>query len=158
MNRHCLTTAALLAAFPVAVMGETYEVSNASSVALETGDVVSAVTTDIPDALPDVGSTPLFHLDASRTNGWVFASGTNAVTKIPSLVGSRYLYVRPNSEFWSWRKRSSFRAFFADFSGFKAFSGFGVFSALGAFGGLGFRSVPGVSSGTLSVSSAFSRP
>ena len=101
MNRHCLTTAALLAAFPVAVMGETYEVSNASSVALETGDVVSAVTTDIPDALPDVGSTPLFHLDASQTNGWVFASGTNAVTKIPSLVGSRYLYVKPNSEFWS---------------------------------------------------------
>ena len=79
----------------------TYEVSNSDSLSLETGDVVSAVTADIPDVLPDVGSTPLFHLDASQTNGWVFASGTNAVTKIPSLVGSRYLYVKPNQNFWN---------------------------------------------------------
>ena len=99
MNKATMTVAAGALAF--AALAATYEVSNTDVLSMSSGDVASAATASIPDDLPSVGPTPLFHLDASRTNGWVFASGTNAVTKIPSLVGSRYLYVEPGQNFWN---------------------------------------------------------
>ena len=40
-----------------------------------------------PAGLP----TPLFHFDATRTNDWTFNAARTQVTKIPSLVGDRYL-------------------------------------------------------------------
>ena len=35
--------------------------------------------------------TPLYHFDATRTNNWVFNAARTQVSKIPSLVGDRYL-------------------------------------------------------------------
>ena len=46
------------------------------------------------DELPDIGVTPIFHLDASETNGWTFVEGSSGellVTKAPSKVGTRVL-------------------------------------------------------------------
>ena len=40
-----------------------------------------------PSDLP----APVFHFDATRTNGWTFNASGTEVSKIPSLTGSRYL-------------------------------------------------------------------
>lgn len=72
-------------------------VSDSHRITVASGDTVSPQTTAVCDTLPDVGSRPIFHLDASQTNGWTFGENGMSVTKIPSLIGERYLYVKPGS-------------------------------------------------------------
>lgn len=81
----------LTVAWTVAVAGlfaKTNEVGDVWALQLSNGDVAAAVSTSIPEILPDAG-TPIFHLDASQTNEWTIDGGM--VSRIPSLVGSRYL-------------------------------------------------------------------
>ena len=69
-------------------------VSDSGRITVSSGDSVVPETEAVPDVLPDVGSTPIFHLDASRTNGWTFGANGTSVRKLPSLVGARYLLSR----------------------------------------------------------------
>ena len=66
-------------------------VSDSHRITVASGDTFSPQTTAVCDTLPDVGSQPIFHLDASRTNGWTFGENGTSVRKLPSLVGVRYL-------------------------------------------------------------------
>ena len=66
-------------------------VSDAGKITVSSGDTVVPETEAVADTLPDVGSQPIFHLDASRTNGWTFGENGTSVRKLPSLVGVRYL-------------------------------------------------------------------
>ena len=66
-------------------------VSDSPRVTVASGDVVVPETTAVADMLPDVGSEPIFHLDASQTNGWTFGANGTSVRKLPSLAGVRYL-------------------------------------------------------------------
>jgi len=72
------------------------------SVTLTNGDQLTSSTIDVP-TLPASAGTPIFHLDASSTNGWTFAvsGGTNYVTKCPSATGDgRYLTFDSNGGTW----------------------------------------------------------
>ena len=66
-------------------------VSDSPRVTIVSGDVVVPETAAVANVLPDVGSQPIFHLDASQTNGWTFGANGTSVRKLPSLAGVRYL-------------------------------------------------------------------
>ncbi len=54
-------------------------------------------------SLPTAAGTPIFHIDASVTNGWEFSlnNGTNMVTRCPSATGDgRYLTFDSNNGQW----------------------------------------------------------
>lgn len=72
------------------------------SVTLTNSDVLTSSTVAAP-ALPAAAGAPIFHLDASVTNGWEFSAvgGTNYVTKCPSATGDgRYLTFNANGGQW----------------------------------------------------------
>ena len=73
-----------------------YQVSNLPGKnVFASGDKIIAYSQSISDTRPIISVEPSFHLDASQADGWTMVDGTNAVKKIPSLVGSRYLFVTP---------------------------------------------------------------
>lgn len=72
----------------VASYAITNDVLDVETLHLADGDAAVAVSAQVPETLPDV-ATPIFHVDASQTNGWTV--GSNGVSRIPSLAGSRYL-------------------------------------------------------------------
>ena len=80
-------------------------VSDSHRITVASGDTVSPQTTAVCDTLPDVGSQPIFHLDASRTNGWTFGANGTSVRRLPSLVGARYLLSRTGSYIHDLSKR-----------------------------------------------------
>ena len=80
-------------------------VSDSHRITVASGDTVSPQTTAVCDTLPDVGSGPIFHLDASRTNGWTFGANGTSVRRLPSLVGARYLLSRTGSYIHDLSKR-----------------------------------------------------
>lgn len=80
-------------------------VADAFKVAVASGDTVFPQTVAVSDTLPDVGSGPIFHLDASRTNGWTFGANGTSVRRLPSLVGARYLLSRTGSYIHDLSKR-----------------------------------------------------
>ena len=57
----------------------------------QSGKIVIAPSTVSAVGEPEGLPTPLFHFDATRTNDWTFNAARTQVTKIPSLVGDRYL-------------------------------------------------------------------
>ena len=57
----------------------------------QSGKIVIAPSTVSVVGEPAGLPTPLFHFDATRTNDWTFNAARTQVTKIPSLVGDRYL-------------------------------------------------------------------
>ena len=94
-------------AFAIASVAAQLGVSDAGGLIVESGDVVSPSTASAPSSLPAVGSGPIFHLDASRTNGWTFGTSGTSVRKIPSLVGNRYLMSRTGSYIHDLSKRDA---------------------------------------------------
>lgn len=88
MNTKILLTCISAAALAVCAQADTVITDNPSKISVAASTTFSASTTkqtDYPSGLP----TPIFWFDAGQTNGWVFSGQT--VTKIPSLVGDRYL-------------------------------------------------------------------
>ena len=76
----------VIAAVSATVMSATavqVDVADSGNVVVASGDVVSPATVAAPDTLPAVGSGPIFHLDASQTNGWTFGTSGTSVRKIP---------------------------------------------------------------------------
>ena len=76
------------AALAVLAQADTVITDTPSKISVSASTTFSASTTkqtEYPSDLP----TPIFWFDAGQTNGWVFSGQT--VTKIPSLVGGRYL-------------------------------------------------------------------
>lgn len=71
-----------------------YSVADTQKLVLTTGDTLSPAPQILAmDALPAV-ATPIFRFDAKNPVGWEFdATDSTKVTKIPSLVGSRFLSV-----------------------------------------------------------------
>lgn len=71
-----------------------YQVADTQKLALTTGDAIEPASQIVSaEALPDV-ATPIFHFDAKYPTGWEFdAADRTKVSKIPSLVGSRFLSV-----------------------------------------------------------------
>ena len=76
---------------------EVHRIDDVSYKKFASGDTAAAVTADISATLPEVSCMPSFHLDASQSAGWTVDEADNAVTKIPSLAGNRYLYVKRGS-------------------------------------------------------------
>ena len=61
---------------------------------VDSGTIVPAGEIAAAHELPDIGVAPIFHLDASDTNGWTFAAGIDGgllVEKALSKVGARVL-------------------------------------------------------------------
>ena len=99
MKRHaCAMAAMAVSAMPL--LAETFEVSySPTNRTYASGDVISAVTEAVPASLPEVGSTPIFHFDASRPDSWTFNEDGTTVKCIPSLVGGRYLFTEGGRTF-----------------------------------------------------------
>lgn len=74
-------------------------VTDVPSLRVDANSIGLAPTTEhgATDALPDVG-TPIFRFDCTQTNGWTFTDGR--VTKIPSLVGDRFLSTSREGGLW----------------------------------------------------------
>ena len=88
MNTKVLLLCSVASALVVCAQADTVITDNPSKISVAASTTFSASTakqTDYPSGLP----TPIFWFDARQTNGWVFSGQT--VTKIPSLVGDRYL-------------------------------------------------------------------
>ena len=88
MNAKVLLLCTVAVALAVCAQADTVITDNPSKISVAASTTFSASTTkqtDYPSGLP----TPIFWFDAGQTNGWVFSG--NTVTKIPSLVGDRYL-------------------------------------------------------------------
>ena len=83
----------VLAAAACIAADTTVEVSAAFEVAKDaaSGKVTLAPSTVAVLSEPGDLPTPQFHFDATRTNDWTFNAARTQVTKIPSLVGERYL-------------------------------------------------------------------
>ena len=100
MKVQLLGTIAIAAAFAMPLFAETHEVScSTTNRTYASGDVITAVTESVPATLPTVGSTPIFHFDATQAGSWTFGSGGTTVTRIPSLVGNRYLFTEGGRTF-----------------------------------------------------------
>lgn len=102
VKRHC---AGIVAAASLLAFAETVNVDDFGAISISSGDVVSPSTAVVPDSLPAVGSGPIFHLDASQTNGWTFGTSGTSVRKIPSLAGSRYLVSQNGKYIYELSKR-----------------------------------------------------
>ena len=99
--------ASIVAAASLLAFSDTINVADSGMVSISSGDVVSPSTAAVPDSLPAVGSGPIFHLDASQTNGWTFGTSGTSVRKIPSLVGSRYLVSQEGKYIYQLSKRDA---------------------------------------------------
>ena len=99
--------ASIVAAASLLAFADTINVADSGMVSISSGDVVSPSTAAVPDSLPAVGSGPIFHLDASQTNGWTFGTSGTSVRKIPSLVGSRYLVSQEGKYIYQLSKRDA---------------------------------------------------
>ena len=69
----------------------------------QTEDTTIVLATKVQaDGYPSDVASPVFWFDATQTNGWEFVDegGRKQVTKIPSLVGSRYLAVDGGAGHW----------------------------------------------------------
>ena len=89
-----IAIASVLAAGAACIAADTaVDVSAAFEVAQDaaSGKVTLAPSTVAAMSEPADLPTPLFHFDATRTNDWTFNAARTQVTKIPSLVGERYL-------------------------------------------------------------------
>ena len=78
---------------PVFMSATVVDVAEVFDVAVDANsDVVTLRPATVSAAAePSDLPAPIFHFDATRTNDWTFNSARTQVTKIPSLVGSRYL-------------------------------------------------------------------
>lgn len=93
--RVCRITAVLAAlVFSGAAFAADYSVADRQKLVLTTGDTLSPASRMLAmDELPDV-AVPIFRFDAKNPIGWEFdATDSTKVTKIPSLIGSRFLSV-----------------------------------------------------------------
>ena len=97
----------VIAAAPWFGFAGTVNVADSGSISISSGDVVSPSTAVAQNSLPAVGSGPIFHLDASQTNGWTFGTSGTSVRKIPSLVGSRYLVSQTGKYIYELSKRDA---------------------------------------------------
>ena len=85
----CAVSVTVATAFGEATVlsGNTYRIQDAADASYT---VSSIVETGYPSGLP----TPIFWFDCQQTNDWEFATDANGrlcVSKIPSLVGERFL-------------------------------------------------------------------
>ena len=96
-------TAALMAGTTPMLSGAAagIPVTDTSKIVMAPGDTLVPAARSIAPTLPSVG-TPLFHFDAQTRTGWEFADGdATAITKIPSLSGSRSLTTDTTGGSWT---------------------------------------------------------
>ena len=103
MRTLCIMAVASTLAFSAAA-GQV-DVSDTGALKVASGDIISPATSAAPASLPAVGAGPIFHLDASQTNGWTFGDNGTSVRRLPSVCGSRYLMSRTGSYIYQLSKR-----------------------------------------------------